>query len=76
MSAAQDGANVLAFPQSRVTPPRSAPKPFKDLGTSKMCQALGMPKEQTTGHWCSNCKGIWFGYLLEVECPICNSRDG
>jgi hypothetical protein len=23
------------------------------------------------GHWCSRCRGIWYGYLLEVACPVC-----
>ncbi len=71
----KSSAEVLSFPQSRVSLPGSQ-RPFHDLGYSKMCEQLGMPKEQTTGHWCSRCDGIWFGYLLEVECPVCGNRDG
>lgn len=66
---------VVRFPQSRVRPP-SGPEPYTDLGMSKMVDALGGPNEQTSGHWCSQCKGIWFGHLLEVECPVCGSRSG
>ncbi len=67
--------NVVRFPQSRVRPP-SGVTPYKDLGDSGMTAKYGTPKEQGTGHWCSRCKGIWFGYLLEVECPACGNRDG
>jgi hypothetical protein len=66
---------VLKFPQSRVRPP-GAPRQFKDLGPSKLAQTLGMLREQTTGHWCSHCKGIWFGTVLEAECPVCGNRGG
>lgn len=69
------GAEIIGFPQSRVRPPGGL-EPYVDLGVSKMSVQLGMPKEQTTGHWCSRCHGIWFGYLLEVECPVCGNRDG
>lgn len=71
---AQD-ASVVRFPQSRVPPP-GARDPYRDLGVGRMAKTLGIPKEQMTGHWCSRCKGIWFGYLLEVECPCCGSRNG
>lgn len=69
------GAPVVRFPQSRVRPPGGL-EPYKDLGIGRMAQTLGMPTEQQTGHWCSRCKGIWFGYLLEVECPMCGNRGG
>ena len=70
-----NAASVVRFPQSRVRPP-SGTDPFIDLGMSKMVGVLGGPNEQTSGHWCSQCKGIWFGHLLEVECPVCGSRRG
>ncbi|MEM8608543.1 MAG: hypothetical protein AAGF92_15675 [Myxococcota bacterium] len=64
---------LLKFPQSRVQPPsRSA----KELGFGKRAKALGIPKAQLYGHWCSACHGIWYGYMLEVECPQCGKRDG
>lgn len=67
--------SVVRFPQSRVTPP-GANAPFKDLGLSALCKKLGLPERQTMGHWCSYCEGIWYGYLLEVDCPICGNRHG
>jgi hypothetical protein len=68
-------APVVQFPHSRVRPP-GGPEPYKDLGIGRMAELLGVAQEQTTGHWCRNCKGIWFGYLLEVECPVCGNRNG
>ena len=69
-----DGSdNVVRFPQSRVTP---SGERFKDLGYGKTAQALGVPRGQLFGHWCSRCAGIWYGTMLEVECPQCGSRDG
>lgn len=68
-----DNGNVVPFPHSRVDPPRPS---YKDLGPGKQAQALGLPKEQLFGHWCSRCEGIWWGYMLEVECPQCGNRGG
>jgi len=67
-------AEVLSFPYSRVRP--SGVEPFKDLGSSKYSEAFGPPDRQATGHWCSYCRGIWWGYALEVTCPVCGSRHG
>lgn len=68
-------ANLLRFPQSRTAPP-GAGKPPLILGRGAMADAIGAPDRQTTGHWCSRCRGIWFGYLLEVTCPVCGGRHG
>lgn len=70
-----DDAAVVRFPQSRVRPPGGL-KPYKELGVGRMAQTLGMANEQLTGRWCSRCKGVWFGYMLEVECPSCGNRRG
>ncbi len=51
-------------------------RPYRELGLGKLAQQLGIPDRQLTGHWCSRCDGIWFGYLLEVECPVCGNRSG
>ena len=64
---------IIRFPQSRVP---VAGKPFKQLGTSQFSTNFGAPERQATGHWCSRCRGIWFGYPLEVTCPVCGSRRG
>jgi hypothetical protein len=66
---------VVRFPQSRVRPP-GANEPPRLLGDSTFAQQLGLPGRQATGHWCSRCQGIWFGYLLEVACPQCGNRHG
>ncbi len=49
---------------------------FKDLGITPLARQLGLAPEQTNGHWCSRCEGIWFGYTLEAQCPVCGSRKG
>ena len=51
-------------------------EPVEELGTSPLAAQLGAPVEQTTGHWCSRCQGIWYGYPLEVTCPVCGNRHG
>jgi hypothetical protein len=69
------GAAIIRFPQSRVSP-STATEPPRQLGVGAMAKIIGAPDHQATGHWCSRCKGIWYGYLLEVSCPICNNRHG
>lgn len=69
----QPGAAVICFPQSRVLPSGHA-EPTRYLGFGAMATAIGAPEHQATGHWCSRCKGIWYGYLLEVTCPACGNR--
>jgi hypothetical protein len=68
-------AGVIRFPQSRVAP-RASEGGFKDLGSSDLARTLGAPGRQGTGHWCSYCRGIWYGYLLEATCPKCGRRNG
>lgn len=67
-------ADIVAFPFSRVTPFRS--DDTGDAVYGRLAAEIGIPVEQTTGHWCSNCQKIWFGYLLEVACPTCGNRHG
>lgn len=70
----KDAAHVLKFPVSRTNPPGSGG--FTNLGIGAMARSLGMRASQMTGHWCSRCHGIWFGYAFEVECPRCGNRHG
>lgn len=70
-----DASKIYRFPFSRTMPP-STPGGFKDLGITSLARQLGLTMEQTNGHWCSRCHGIWFGYTLEAECPVCGNRDG
>ena len=67
--------NTYQFPHSRTAPP-TTPGGFKDLGITPLALRLGLTVERTNGHWCSRCRGIWFGYTLEAECPVCANRDG
>lgn len=68
-------ADVIAFPYSRVTPP-SRDAALAPVTYGALAQLFGVPREQTTGHWCSRCQVIWYGYLLEVTCPTCGNRQG
>lgn len=68
-------AAILRFPLPRRAPSPSA-SGFRDLGIGALARHLGMRKGQMTGHWCSRCRGVWFGYALEVECPRCGNRHG
>lgn len=68
-------AKTYPFPYSRTNPP-ATPGGFKDLGVTPLARQLGLTVEQTNGHWCSRCQGIWFGYTLEAECPVCGNRKG
>lgn len=67
-------ARILAFRIRPSTEHRA--RGFFDLGASNLANRLGAPARQGTGHWCSRCKGIWFGYPLEVDCPRCGNRHG
>lgn len=67
--------DVVRFPQSRVDP-RGREGSFKQLGIGAFAARFGYPERQATGHWCSRCRGIWYGYLLEVTCPVCGNRHG
>ena len=66
---------VVRFPLSR-TSPASATSPPRELGYGALAEQIGIPRQQATGHWCSRCNGIWYGYLLEVACPQCGNRHG
>ena len=55
---------------------RIQPGGFRDLGVTPLARQLGLTPEQTNGHWCSRCEGIWFGYTLEAQCPVCGNRKG
>lgn len=71
----ENPARLTAFPQSRTLPP-ATPGGFRDLGLTPMAIQLELTAEQTNGHWCSRCQGIWFGYTLETQCPVCGNRNG
>ncbi len=68
-------AAVVPFPHSKVVPVHRA-DPDASSRYGAMANILGIPREQTTGHWCGRCRAIWYGYLLEVACPTCGNRHG
>lgn len=67
---------VVRFPYSRLTPVHRSSDPGEQPIFGNFAKDLGAPAEQTTGHWCSRCRRIWFGYMLEVACPACGNRHG
>jgi len=70
-----EGAVALPFPCARTTPART-PGGARVLGTGAMALQLGAHANRLSGHWCSRCQGIWFGLLLEAQCPACGNRRG
>lgn len=72
---AKPAADVVSFPYSRVTPAYDC-EPDGPVTYGALVELIGIPLEQTTGHWCSRCRKIWYGYLLEVACPTCGNRHG
>ena len=63
----------ISFPQSRTKPKTST---YRELGISKFAQQVGKVQPNLKGHWCSRCKGIWYGLVGEAECPQCGNRNG
>lgn len=49
---------------------------YRELGITALARQLSLPEDKLGGHWCSRCQGIWYGCLLEVECPACGNRIG
>ncbi len=72
----EKGGKLIPFPQSRTRPVRIKPDGFRDLGVSRLAREVGMVQPNLKGHWCSRCRGIWFGFVGEVECPVCGNRNG
>jgi hypothetical protein len=66
---------LVGFPQSRTHPKQSKGR-VRDLGMSKMAQQYHQLQPNLKGHWCSRCKGIWYGFVGECECPQCGNRNG
>jgi hypothetical protein len=68
-------SELIPFPVSR-TRPKGSQRKFKELGYSKLSLKMGRIQPNLKGHWCSRCKGIWYGFVGEVECPVCGNRNG
>lgn len=66
---------ATAFVRALVSPSRPLAG-HRELGITALARQLGLKDEQLGGHWCSRCQGIWYGCMLEVECPACGNRQG
>jgi hypothetical protein len=73
MSGDDNGAQVIPFAFSRVRPTQGE---VRELGLGKLAKALGITGDHLNGKFCRRCQGIWFGLMLEVECPSCGNRHG
>ncbi len=70
-----DDSAPMRFPYARVAPPHT-PGGARDLGVSALARHLGLGDDFLGGHWCSRCQGIWYGLMLEAQCPVCGNRHG
>jgi hypothetical protein len=70
-----DDASAQAFMRALVSPARALGA-RRELGTTLLARQLGLADDQLGGHWCSRCQGLWYGCMLEVECPSCGNRHG
>lgn len=66
-------ANLVQFPFSRSGLSKRA-QPTRNLGLTNLSQSVNPSGKGAKGHWCKDCKGIWYTYFLEVECPVCGRR--
>lgn len=74
-SSAAPGALLAVFLRSRRLA-RSIGRPAKYLGMGEIARVIGAAEDECSGHWCSRCQGIWYGWLTEVACPACGNRRG
>ena len=64
---------LVQFPFSRSGLSKSQ-QASKNLGLTELSKAANSTGKGAKGHWCKNCKGIWYSYFFEAECPVCGSR--
>ncbi|GAW34855.1 hypothetical protein RA2_01908 [Roseovarius sp. A-2] len=66
-------SKIIRFPFARsgVAMSRDAPR---NLGLTPMSKAVATEGRGAKGHWCADCKGIWYSYFPEVQCPVCGRR--
>lgn len=73
MTGEKQGATPFPFARSGVGKRRA---PFRDLGLTPLSRRAGDDGRNPKGHWCSRCKGVWWSFFLETECPVCGNRHG
>lgn len=71
----ESDGKAAAFVRALVSPSRPLAG-HRELGITALARQLGLKDDQLGGHWCSRCQGIWYGCMLEVECPACGNRQG
>ncbi len=64
---------VVPFPFSRSGLSRTK-NPARNLGLTALSAKADRSGRGARGHWCANCRGIWYSYFLECECPVCGRR--
>ena len=73
MAESDDTKDVIPFPFSRSGVSKHARAP-RNLGLTELSAQAKSSGRGAKGHWCSTCKGIWYSYFFEVECPVCGKR--
>jgi hypothetical protein len=73
MSDDQDNTNLVSFPFSKSGVSKTSSQ-SRNLGLTKLSFDVNPSGAGAKGHWCDVCKGIWYAYFLEVECPVCGRR--
>ncbi len=71
----KEGGDVVPFPHAR-SRPTGGKGNYRDLGLTPAAKEYGTVQPNVKGHWCSRCKGIWWGFVGECECPVCGNRNG
>jgi len=64
---------VVPFPFSRSGLARTQ-TPARNLGMTELSVRANPSGRGAKGHWCANCKGIWYSSLPECQCPVCGRR--
>ena len=64
---------VVPFPFSRSGVAKTRDQ-APNLGLTELSAKAKRSGRGAKGHWCSNCKGIWYTYFFEIECPVCGRR--
>ena len=74
MKEGDEGSSVVQMPFSRRYPSKTPD--LKDLGLTELSKKVDATGRGAKGHYCSRCRGIWYSYFLEAECPVCGNRHG
>ncbi|MBL4629545.1 MAG: hypothetical protein JKY00_16200 [Roseicyclus sp.] len=65
--------SVVPFPFSRSGVAKTR-QLARNLGLTELSAKAKRSGRGAKGHWCRSCKGIWYSYFFEVECPVCGRR--